>query len=1303
MAKEKTTVITGRCVDENGQPIFGAYVTAIGRKIDPYHGGGRPDSPVEFLAGTKTSRNGSYRIYLPDVSSKSYRNTAVIARADGTGLAWKNFNPDERSVNSTLILLKEESIRGRLLDKQGNPADGVRLTLSSVMAERSKSGALGPYLELGLEDRVCRQLPDRLPQPITTDEKGQFTVHGVAPGHGFSLDVEGGDRFAPQTLVINSGRPEEREKYDGTYRPQIKNFKPGEEVVMTLLPSQIIEGVVRYEDTGKPAAHARLEIWTSQQERGGTLTPTVGQADALGRYRISAKPGVRSYVIAYPSGGVPYLAKKSDDVLWESDSRTKQIDVTLPRGVLVRGKVIDSESKQPIVGTSIRYLPKSNNPNRKERSMGDGGWEANRLSDENGQFEIAVLPGPGSLLAHGPGEEFVRQETGSNQIYKDRPGGNRYYLNAIEPISPKQDAETVDVTLVLKRGEKVRGRVVNEKGEPVEEAILSSHLIIHPGMIRWYGDFFQKASDGRFELSGLDPGKEYPVYFLDQKNRLGATAMIKAGDTPTIVLKPCGQANVTFADDKGQPLSDLYYSLEMLVTPGVDMFSFASAEQDKLIADATLVMSFDRINYPSRPQIDEQGHTTFLALIPGATYRLGCQGAKGRTNKEFTVKPGETLELGEIVVDELTQPGDKVPPPKAEVKIDVANSSPAKENQTGKTTIHVKAIGGESGIEGTITLDAATFPDDKNESITVGNDKSTITGRCVDEKGEPISGAYVAAIGRNWAVPEEELAEVFAETTTDNDGNFQFKLTDVLQKCYSMNMIIARAEGMGMAVESFDPQVDSEGHLLTLAKEKLIRGRLIDKQDKPVAGVRLRYDSLYTLVSGVGPKGVEIFNYSSTAHGVSLPCQFQNPPKAWPEPIVTDQQGRFVVTGCPQGPTTNKMLPQKIVHLAFEGNEHFAPQRLGIFWDASWRKSISYEHEPFKYIEDGEEAVLTFARVEVIEKISSVDNSAKTITISGRCVDKKGEPISGAYVAAIGRDNNVLSTPGFTVLGEAVADHDGRYELKLTGVSPKSHRTTYVLVRAEGKGVAWESFVPNADVVKVPVVLKDEVLIHCRLVDPQGNPIAGMPIECPFVRNTMLNDGYSNGMGSIESEKPIKAWLPAINTDAEGRFVVANVAQGYGAMLRIKGNDQFAPRELLINFEDSKEVGKTNRETSPSVYLETQPGEEKTVTLTPGCVFQGVVSCEDTGKPIPHARLKICGSKEKFSGSDVPIECETDAEGRYRALVTPRPWFRVEVYPPRGVPYLARVVRNISLPEEVWSKQVDVALPRGVLLYGKGD
>jgi hypothetical protein len=145
---------------------------------------------------------------------------------------------------------------------------------------------------------------------------------------------------------------------------------------------------------------------------------------------------------------------------------------------------------------------------------------------------------------------------------------------------------------------------------------------------------------------------KYTVHFLDAKRQLGATVTLSTDDpTPTVVLKPCGQAITRYVDEEGEPIADIRPGLHMVVTQGVNELDFEARKRGELVADTDFLANIDRVNHWDRPPTDKDGRTTYPALIPGATYRI-LKSVKGETHiaREFTVESQQTLDLGEIVL-----------------------------------------------------------------------------------------------------------------------------------------------------------------------------------------------------------------------------------------------------------------------------------------------------------------------------------------------------------------------------------------------------------------------------------------------------------------------------------------------------------------------------------------------------------------------------------------------------------------------------------------------------------------------------
>ena len=637
--------IKGRVTDEQGQPVAGADVAAIAWRNAASRGGDYRPAGVVLAEGVSDS-SGNFSFTIKGVSSQTHRFPSLIARKQGLAVGWQKFGLDADEVMAELTLAPEQLIRGQLVDIEGQPASDVRLIARGII-QRSANG-------LPVEEGVGfhgEQVPAAWLPSVVSDPQGRFTVHGVPGDYGVFFDVEPDDRFAPQDIALNTGMPEEREERDRTYRSLVKNVQPDQEAVLVLSPAQVFKGVVTYADTGEPAPHARLSIWASQQEYG-SMASVAGQADDKGRYRVIPKAGIRFGVTAYPPDGTPYLARKtplSEAIHWAAGDREKEVDVALPRGVLVRGRVVEEQSGLPVSGASIQYIPEDlNNPHTSEQIL--TGWQGIVVADDQGNFVITVLPGPGRLLAHAPVNQYVLQQSSGRELSRGEAGGQRKYAHAIHKLDLAPDANTVEVTLTMKRSQVVRGEILDEEGKPIDEALVISRLNISPLSPDWRGHT-NPTLGGSFQIGGLAEGDEVPVYFLDPKRRLGATRTIKGSNSEVkVTLLPCGQATLRCIDSEGAPAADIYPTIELVVTPGPHPLN--RAEPGVLTADSDFISNVDRVNYWELIKTDADGKLTLPALIPGATYRAVTRtDGKFQIAKEFQVKPGETLDLGEMTVE----------------------------------------------------------------------------------------------------------------------------------------------------------------------------------------------------------------------------------------------------------------------------------------------------------------------------------------------------------------------------------------------------------------------------------------------------------------------------------------------------------------------------------------------------------------------------------------------------------------------------------------------------------------------------
>lgn len=638
--------IRGRVLLPGGKPPGGAHLAVIAQRTAIGRGGDELDWGHEVLGDATADDNGAYALRLTGVSQQTHHYASLIARRDGYAVAWRKINLDAAETKADFELKPEEPLRGKLIDVEGRPAAEVRVSIGSV-SEVVKDAAEPS----GTGYRPSDKVPPAWIAPVRSDDAGKFVLHGLAANQGVTLQVKGDDRFAQQDIALNTGMPEERGERDGTYRPLVKNVNRGEEALLALAPAKIFAGTVRYADGGAAVPHARLTIYAGDEEHGSFIGMP-GVTDEQGRYRIIPWAGSYFGLLAHSPRGTAYMGRNtppSGRVRWEGGERLKEIDLTLPRGVLVRGTVVEAGSGSPVAGAAVQYMPESsNNPNDSDDIL--TGWQCIEVTDGEGRFTMAVLPGPGRLLVNGPHGKYVFQELGGREIDSGKPGGTRNYVHAFVKVNPEKEQDPIDVKLTLQPGATVKGRIVDEQGGTVDEALVVSRLNISPYSLHWRGHTIPTLG-GRFELSGLAAGVEYTIYFLDSKRKLGATEIIKAGDKErTVVLKPCGAATFRLIDEKGEPMPANYGWTEMVVTPGASKFDRAAIDRGELLADSDFIINIDRANHPY-PDNDD-GRRSLTALVPGATYRVvGKRGGQIVAVKEFKVRAGETADLGEIKVE----------------------------------------------------------------------------------------------------------------------------------------------------------------------------------------------------------------------------------------------------------------------------------------------------------------------------------------------------------------------------------------------------------------------------------------------------------------------------------------------------------------------------------------------------------------------------------------------------------------------------------------------------------------------------
>ena len=612
--------VAGRVFDPTGKEMSGVTVEIIGRVREPWV----PTTPEperhRLLGRGVSAAGGRFRFEASRTSAVHYFEVHALAAAPGFGLGWAELNPNAAEPTAEIRLQPEQTIRGKLFDVNGQPAAQVKLQIWSV----------GRPTKIGTFDGISFGIAhppaglSNWPRPITSDEQGRFSLAGISRDVTVGFTVRD-KRFAEHNFRV------ETDARDGP-----KEFS------QTLQPATVIEGKVVAADTGKPIASAAIRV-------SGVHVIS----DQNGHYAANVPPAAGIKLEVFPPEGQPYLAITDKGTYPKGTVKTTK-DIKLPRGVVFRGKVIEQGSGRPIAGASVQWIA------ARSRDGVIEGWQAVVVTKADGSYEIVVEPGRGHLFVYGPTAGYILEVIGSGMLFAAKSGGERYYAHDIIPYETTPGETAKEMNAELRPGKIVKGRLIGPSGESVDKAEIVALLHFNYFHVNWRGDLTIHAREGSFELHGLDPDHPTRVSFLDAEHEWGATTELSgkdAGKELTIQLQPCGRAKARFVGPDGKPVARRASQLEFLGTSGPPRFTRNPEAKLELAADATYVPNLDRTHYWHGPYSDADGRITLPDLIPGATYRITDSSTMNVENKgvqvrrDFTVKPGETVDLGDILIE----------------------------------------------------------------------------------------------------------------------------------------------------------------------------------------------------------------------------------------------------------------------------------------------------------------------------------------------------------------------------------------------------------------------------------------------------------------------------------------------------------------------------------------------------------------------------------------------------------------------------------------------------------------------------
>ena len=328
----------------------------------------------------------------------------VVARAPG--FATESLVADVGRGNLRLVLTPAGTLAGVVRDADGQPARGVSVVLAG-------SGVWPP-------------------REYTTDDDGRYRVGDIPPGV-YELWARGtGQRSPPRSGIT-------LEAADALYIP------------LQMILGDEIQGIV-VDQEGAPIAGAEVLV----VDGGLALAPIRTTSGTDGRFRIGPLLPV-AYPRSYLGQADGYLPNQVS-----ASGSTEELRIVLEPGATLSGRVLD-ERGRPVAGALVRWLM---NRQPSPAAPGDGlgvttgpvpaipyddtpavavGF-GDAMTDENGEFVIAgVQAGEGEVVA-------------SHEDYAPSP-------RVASLLAPGATVE--DLTLVLREGGVLEGRLVDARGFPV--------------------------------------------------------------------------------------------------------------------------------------------------------------------------------------------------------------------------------------------------------------------------------------------------------------------------------------------------------------------------------------------------------------------------------------------------------------------------------------------------------------------------------------------------------------------------------------------------------------------------------------------------------------------------------------------------------------------------------------------------------------------------------------------------------------------------------------------------------------------
>jgi hypothetical protein len=370
------------------------------------------------------------------------------------------------------------------------------------------------------------------------------------------------------------------------------------------------------------------------------------RTDPEGRYRIDgvrARPSDTYFFGIYPPADSGYLGAADRRQGWPGAEKVLTKNFTLHKGRVIRGRILDAGTRQPIAGASVVYQPRRGNPNNRDS------YDLRNpvLSNAQGEFALTGLADKGVLLASAPGPDYVRAQgsPGFDQGLRDQ------FPHGRVEVDVPADKEPAPVEVLLRKGVTLAVRSTGPDGRAAPQVRLLCRELGFTEVRNWNEP--PRLETGPIRVPGCDPSQTYRIFFLDAGQGLGGVADIEydpnAAGPIEVRLQPTASVRVKIVHADGAPARDVQ------VTPWIWLAKAEGKVTRHTIMEGTQVAQHAGLEESFAVQkvfekkTDPKGEIQFEKLLPGVRlYFMAATREQEVGIQSVILKPGEVRDLGTI-------------------------------------------------------------------------------------------------------------------------------------------------------------------------------------------------------------------------------------------------------------------------------------------------------------------------------------------------------------------------------------------------------------------------------------------------------------------------------------------------------------------------------------------------------------------------------------------------------------------------------------------------------------------------------